>query len=121
VTGRMSKAVAQAVGTMIDCSRAGAHLPGSCHSPQHPTSRKSNSDEAHNRAKAGVQAAEVNPWRCSPPVPAVVETGEPATETTLEDVLARNLSIYGARPRNTQIITAHGHACAINAAHLIVW
>ena len=29
------------------------------------TSKKSNSDEAHNRAKAAVQAAQVNPWRCS--------------------------------------------------------
>jgi hypothetical protein len=36
-----------------------------CHSPQLLTSRKPNNDEAHNRAKAGVQAAEANPWRCS--------------------------------------------------------
>ena len=48
-----------------DCSRTGAHLLGSCHSPQLLTSRKSNNDEAHNRTKAGVQAAEVSPWRCS--------------------------------------------------------
>jgi hypothetical protein len=54
----------QTAGTMIDC-RAGAHLLGSCYSPQLLTSRKPNNDEAHSRVKAGVQAAEVKPWRCS--------------------------------------------------------
>jgi hypothetical protein len=78
---------------MIDC-RAGAHLLGSCYSPQLLTSRKPNNDEAHSRVKAGVQAAEVNPLEMlDRQCPRVVETREPATETTLEDVLARNLSI----------------------------
>jgi hypothetical protein len=76
----------------------GTHLLRSCHSPQLLTPRKSNNDEAHNRAKAGVrrsscrgQPLEMLVRQC----PRVVEAREPATETTLEDVLARNLSIRG--------------------------
>ena len=65
VGGQDEQATVQTAGAMIDCSRAGAHLLGSCHSPQFLTSRKSNNDEAYNWAKAGVQAAEVKPWRCS--------------------------------------------------------
>ena len=51
---------------------------------------KSNNDEAHNRrsSRRG-EPLEMLDGQC----PRVVETREPATETTLEDVLAGNLSI----------------------------
>jgi hypothetical protein len=57
-------ATAQTAGPMIAAGPAHTFL-AHCHSPQLLTSRKPNNDEAHNQAKAGEQAAEVNPWRCS--------------------------------------------------------
>ena len=44
--------------------------------------------------------------------PRVVETREPATETTLEDVLARNLPTHGA---------LHLYACAASAPLYLVF
>jgi hypothetical protein len=44
--------------------------------------------------------------------PRVVETREPATETTLEDVLARNLSIRSTAHARTAGFTTPGCQCA---------
>jgi hypothetical protein len=98
-----------------DCSRAGAHLLGSCHSPQLLTSRKPNNDKAHSRAKAGVQPLEMLERQC----PRVVETREPATETTLEDVLARNLSIRSTA--RTRPLGLHHPGLLVRIARVITF
>ena len=91
----MVSATVQTAGPMIDCSMAGAHLLGSCHSPQLPhveeiKQRRIVQPGEGRRSSSRGQPLKMLDGQC----PRVVETREPATETTLEDVLARNLSIH---------------------------